>query len=372
MPIRIRTDAASLARSRFGISPATEVVGVVRSRGRHVLPHVRHWYAVAQDSLPAHHWQVLRALIPDARDHPHVPDFLSPPPHGTAESMSEVAERIATTPVEVVDYHLDVGLRGRTVHPAVAAQWPDRTAYHRWRREPGADLHRLLEHGPRVIAERAAEAMAELFHRVLGPQWDVARAILESDIAHRGEVAVRQGVAALLAGLGEGFRWTGTEAVLERPYEGVVDWADEGMLLVPSVVHTGPLRFAAEEPDPPLVIYAARGVAGLWSERPTGPHDGPVTDLLGRSRAHILTLLDDPLSTTDLSLLGGWSPATVSHHLGVLRRAGLVAGTRHGRAVIYRRTPLGTGLLTGSTPPADGSAAGVPPDPRSPKGAQPH
>lgn len=359
MPIRIRTDAATLARSRFGISPATELVGVVQSRGRHPMPHVRRWYAEARDRLPARHLSVLQALIPDVREHPHVPDFLSPAPHGTTESITEVAERIATTPAEVVDYHLDIGLRGRVTHPAVAAQWPDPTAYQRWRRVPSDDLRRLLDQGARAVAEQAAAAMEDLFRRVLVDQWSVARAVLESDIAHRGEVAVRQGVAALLAGLGEGFRWTGTEAVLDRPYEGVVDWADDGMLLVPSVVHTGPLRFAAEEPDPPVVIYAARGVASLWGDQPGGCHpgrpgaarlagEGPAADLLGRTRAQVLALLDDPLSTSQLSLLGGWSQATVSHHLGVLRRAGLVTGTRQGRVVTYRRTALGTGLLTGS------------------------
>lgn len=190
MPIRVRTDAATLARSHIGISPATEIVGVVQSRGRHPMPHVRRLYAEARERLPPHHVLVLQALIPDARDHPHVPDFLSPAPHGTTGSMAEAAEGIASTPAEV-----------------------------------------------------------------LADQWVAARAVLESGIAHRGQVAVRQGVEALL---------------------------------------------------------------------------------------------DDPLSTGHLSLLGGWTQATVSHHLGVLRRAGLVTGTRQGRAVTYRRTELGTGLLTGS------------------------
>ncbi|WP_114907929.1 ArsR/SmtB family transcription factor [Ornithinimicrobium murale] len=347
MPIHIRTDAATLARSRFGISPATEVVGVVQSRGRHPMPHVRRWYAEAHQSLPAHHLEVLQSLVPDARDHPHVPDFLTPPPRGTTESMSEVVRRIASTPTEVVDYHLDIGLRGRTVHPDVVAQWPGPTAYERWRRAPGDHLQRLLTQGARSVAEQAAAAMQAFFDRVLDREWGAVRTVLEADIAHRGEVAVHQGVAALLAGLGEGFRWTGTEAVLERPYEGIVDWADDGMLLVPSVVHAGPVRFSAEVPDPPVVIYAARGVAGLWGEHQAVAQVGPVVELLGRTRAQVLALLDDPLTTSHLSLLGGWSQATVSHHLGVLRRAGLVTGTRQGRAVFYRRTELGSGLLSG-------------------------
>ncbi|MFD5323547.1 ArsR/SmtB family transcription factor [Streptomyces sp. NPDC127092] len=39
-------------------------------------------------------------------------------------------------------------------------------------------------------------------------------------------------------------------------------------------------------------------------------------------------------------------PATVSYHLGILRRSGLVSPTRDGRYVLYRRTARGTGLVT--------------------------
>jgi DNA-binding transcriptional ArsR family regulator len=39
------------------------------------------------------------------------------------------------------------------------------------------------------------------------------------------------------------------------------------------------------------------------------------------------------------------APSTVSHHLGVLLHAGLVARTRAGRSVLYRRTGAGQRLL---------------------------
>lgn len=255
-------------------------------------------------------------------------------------------ERIAATPEEVVSYQLDISVDGRPVRPEVAAQWPDDAAYRRWRRTPPPALRRLVEEGHGVVARRAADAVSALFENVLAPDWADVRAVLEADIAHRGDVVVRQGAEALLTGLGEGFTWTGSEAVLDRPYDGTVGWARDGMLLVPSTVHVGRVRFAAEEPDPPVVIYAARGVARLW-QRDVPEPDGGLERLVGATRARVLLLLDEPRTTTELSRRGGWAEATTSYHLGVLLRAGLVSRRREGRRVLYRRTELGAALASG-------------------------
>src|SRR5690606_25211466 len=184
--IRIRMDARALARSTFGTSPAVEVVGVVRSRGRHPMPHVRDWYAAALARVPERHLEVLHALVPAAGEHPHVPDFLCPPPAGVAEPVGAVVERIAATPPEVVDYQLDISVDGRPVRPEVAGQWGSEAAYRGWRRTPPPALLQLVGDGPRVVAERAAEAVAAVFEEVLAGPWPEVMAVLEADIAHRG------------------------------------------------------------------------------------------------------------------------------------------------------------------------------------------
>jgi DNA-binding transcriptional ArsR family regulator len=339
-------DTRALARSTFGTSPAVEVVGVVRSRGRHPLPHVRAWYDAALARVPDQHLEVLHALVPAAWEHPHVPDFLCPAPAGVAEPVDAVVQRIADTPPEVVDYQLDISLDGRPVRPEVAAQWESETAYRGWRRTPPQPLQELVAEGPHAVAERAAEAVAAVFEGALAGPWPEVMAVLEADIAHRGTVVVQEGAEALLTGLGEGFTWTGSEVVLDRPYEGTVDWAEDGMLLVPSTVHTGPVRFAAEQPEPPVVVYAARGVARLWEDTDPAPARA-LEQLVGATRARVLTLLGEPRTTTELSRRGGWSEATTSYHLGVLLRARLVSRTRRGRAVLYRRTALGEALAEG-------------------------
>jgi DNA-binding transcriptional ArsR family regulator len=91
------------------------------------------------------------------------------------------------------------------------------------------------------------------------------------------------------------------------------------------------------------VIYAPRGVAELWA--PEERAAGALADLLGRRRAQILATLESPASTQELARRLAASPAGVSEHLGVLRRAGLVAGRRDGRAVRYARTRAGDALV---------------------------
>ena len=79
----------------------------------------------------------------------------------------------------------------------------------------------------------------------------------------------------------------------------------------------------------PVVVFDAPGALGR---------------LLGRTRAVVLTTLDQPLSTTTLAAMTGLSPAGVSRHLLALRDSGLVATARHGHEVRYRRTELGSAL----------------------------
>ena len=78
-----------------------------------------------------------------------------------------------------------------------------------------------------------------------------------------------------------------------------------------------------EEPWLPAIIYPATGIAGLW-QAPAAP-PGALGRLLGRTRALVLTTLDQPLSTTALAAMTGLSPAGVSRHLLALSDAGVEA-----------------------------------------------
>ena len=129
-----------------------------------------------------------------------------------------------------------------------------------------------------------------------------------------------------------------------------------------------------EEPWLPTIIYPATGIAGLW-QAPAEPPSA-LGRLLGRTRARILTALDQPISTTALAAATELSPAGVSRHLLALRDAGLVCAARHGHEVRYRRTELGSALLharRGNDHAGDTRVQGSPNCPSSPlasKGAR--
>jgi DNA-binding transcriptional ArsR family regulator len=87
----------------------------------------------------------------------------------------------------------------------------------------------------------------------------------------------------------------------------------------------------------------------LWASRPTPP--GAQVELLGRSRATILAELDQPATTTSLAQRLALSPATVSGHLKVMQRAGLLTSHRVGHHVRYKRTGLGDDTVAGLDAP---------------------
>ncbi|WP_420706906.1 ArsR/SmtB family transcription factor [Streptomyces sp. NRRL S-237] len=62
----------------------------------------------------------------------------------------------------------------------------------------------------------------------------------------------------------------------------------------------------------------------------------------GAPEARPLGLLDEPLPTVELARRLGVTAGAVSQHLGVLYATGLVSRARHGRQVLYRRSPQGS------------------------------
>ncbi|WP_456599330.1 ArsR/SmtB family transcription factor [Blastococcus sp. SYSU DS0616] len=127
----------------------------------------------------------------------------------------------------------------------------------------------------------------------------------------------------------------------------------EGLTLVPTLFgRTASAPISPEEP--PLVMYAARGVGTLWeSRRLTSP--AALAGLVGAVRAGLLTELATPSSSTELAVRLGVTTPAVNQHLRALRAAGLLLSARHGRSVLYRRSDLGDRLV-----PAAGRTAPVP------------
>jgi DNA-binding transcriptional ArsR family regulator len=112
---------------------------------------------------------------------------------------------------------------------------------------------------------------------------------------------------------------------------------------VPTVFAWPEVFAMIDEPWQPALIYTPRGVGTLWA--PAEPDPGALEALLGARRAAILRSLRSPATTQDLAARLHASPAGVSEHLAVLRRAGLVSAQRDGRRVLYVRTAAGEQVL---------------------------
>ena len=67
--------------------------------------------------------------------------------------------------------------------------------------------------------------------------------------------------------------------------------------------------------------------------------------LLGPTRAEILLLIGQPITTTQLAAVTGLALGTVGDHLRILADAGLAERHRSGASVLYQRTPMGRQLL---------------------------
>jgi DNA-binding transcriptional ArsR family regulator len=179
------------------------------------------------------------------------------------------------------------------------------------------------------------------------PVWPRVRAALEADIGYRSRRLAEGGLDRLFADLYQTLRWTGDTLVREPGGDEFVDLRGRGVLLMPSVFKWEEAIVITRPPWQPTISYPARGLGDLWqSAHPSAP--AALERLVGRTRATLLTALDQPASTTSLAQRHQLAPATVSEHLKVLRAAGLVVGERHRHEIRYRRTDIGSALTRGS------------------------
>ncbi|MGH3390624.1 MAG: DUF5937 family protein, partial [Actinomadura sp.] len=215
-------------------------------------------------------------------------------------------------------------------------------------RPPTEDVRAVLD-APDVVA-RLADGLEALWRTLIEPDWPLLRSILEQDLVHRAGRLATYGWAEALADLSLRIGWRA--GVIEIDVEGSADQRHRldgaGLLFVPTAFGSPTsVGFQLEVTWPYALIYPARGTAALWETPRTG--DPAALDrLVGRSRARLLRVLAEPATTTWLSGRLRMSLGGVGDHLAVLRSAGLVTGSRSGRAVLYRRTPLGDALIAAS------------------------
>jgi hypothetical protein len=199
---------------------------------------------------------------------------------------------------------------------------------------------------PEAAVARLADLIREYWRRALAPHWDRLRGVLEGDVLHRARRMADGGAVALFDDVHPELRFADEALWIEKRFEATVTLDGRGLLLVPSAFVWPVLMAITKPPWQPALVYPARGVATLWDpgERPA---PAALAALLGTRRASVLSALDAPRSTLELSRSLGISPGSVSQHLGVLRAAGLVNPHRVGRVVLYVRSATGEAVARG-------------------------
>jgi DNA-binding transcriptional ArsR family regulator len=324
--IRFLFGHEDLVRTRFAISPLFDLTwstDVLRDPAGHSL-HLP-WARAVRDRLEGLDYTLLDQLVTSGRG--YVPDFIAPPPTTPLADLDEELARVRATPPERV---------------ATEVGW-------RFDREPMPAIVREFLEEPRRGLEELTGVMAEYFERAIAPWWAQIRAALEADIVHRARRLTAGGAIEIFDDLHPDVRWRDGVLEVDRPYDEEVDLRGRGLLLVPAAFAWPRIFAMVDEPWQPGLIYTPRGIGMLW-EPDTGGDREALDALLGRRRADILATLAVPTTTTDLARRLRASPAGVSEHLGILRRAGLVRAARDGRRVLYERTPMGDALLGGGQP----------------------
>jgi biotin operon repressor len=239
------------------------------------------------------------------------PDFLNPLPASPVTRLEDEFTLVAATPASVVERDL------RLLHG------PD------YRPPP---LSRILS------------ALEGYWERCFAPHWPRMRALLEGDVTYRGREIAQRGLAAMFADLAGRVSLVGD--VVEVRLRTGVTWtrATAGELTLTPSLWTLNASTPISPDEPPLIIYAARGMGTLWEPQPL-PAPGALTALLGSMRAGLLVQLGTPASSTELAARLGVSTTAVNQHLRALRAGGLLVSARHGRSVLYRRSDVADRLL---------------------------
>lgn len=321
----LRLSSLALSRSRFALSPLAETLGTMNVLGKPCPgPWLASWHA-------RHHGAFLAALDTDPfakglaglfGSTKWLPKFVAiPPSGGMRTSLTGELEKVARVPDEEVRAGLE------------------KSVAHSWQHH---DLSWLSGQG---WAARTADLLRRVWESHVSPDWPRRRALLERDVAYRAGLLAAYGWPRALQHMSRHSTWVGADAIrFGNPARTGPDRiiGDEGMLFVPVSMSSG--TWLCEGPPGQYAqVYPARGYA---TEIPRPGPGRALARLIGSGRATILHELAHPATSSELAAQLNQSLGTIGGHLAVLRDADLVAGTRVGRRVVYRRTETGD-LLAG-------------------------
>jgi DNA-binding transcriptional ArsR family regulator len=320
--IRIELTDDDLSRTRLALSPLWELVASLFVLHKAEPPaEYSPWIAHARRALRG----VDLGPIGTGAPFSHAcPDFVAPIPVTPLAGLEDEIERVRSTDPDVV-------------RADVADCWP----------EGPPPTWEAFERRPREMADRLADALHAYWQAALADGWPRLHALLEGEMLARAHSLAVAGSAAVLEELHPNVHWR--PPVIELYKDKPRDMLLEGrpLVLVP-LVFAGGVLLANQESERAIGIgYQARGTSALWAPEPGDSDDEQRLELLlGHGRAAVLRALDRPATTTELAARLSYAPSTVSAHLDVLARAGLLERHRVRRRVFYGLNDTGTSLMT--------------------------
>lgn len=317
--IKIRLGADALASSRFAMSPLSETMCLLLAAAAGAVP--RAMRAPLREAVVGRRLDLLAALVRIERGAGHyIPDFLTPAPSRFEPAVADELHAVATTPAWRVAGELAVAADGRIAKIAGRAL--------------SSRLHKALDAGEALLADRLAGELEQVWTCVLAPQWTRLRGRLEADITQRLRTVAEHGFATTINGLDTAVDWHGGALRFHGEFQAEV--SEPAILFVPSVFAARALVMVDPLPDggghrAAVLIYPVAG------QRPDAPPEPPRRgELIGRTRARILAAVASPATTSEVAGRLRLSQSTVSYHLQILHRAGLVQRVRDARIVLYQ------------------------------------
>lgn len=320
--ITLRMSMGDLGRMRFAYSALVEAAESIYmlSSGLIQAQHVR-WFRDVRDRLRTVDMALLCAVIP--RDRLIANFFFD----GAVRRSTNIEDEL----------HVLSDMPAKRLGDDLARTWPGHTM--------PPQVRDLLGQGS-AAPRQLAETVYDYWRVALESHWSDMRAVLDDDVAFRAGRLINGGAEALLADLHPDVVAQGDMIAINRRSVFERDLEGAGLTLVPSIFAWPACTVSFNDSGPAKLVYGARGVARLWQpSQPPGPRAHALGELVGRTRAAILAAVAAPRSTTELAGRLGYSLPSVSQHLAILRRSGLVASWRSGRHVLYQRTPMATSLV---------------------------
>ena len=320
--ISLQLGPADLDNIRFSISPLVEVWQSIRAL-QNPASETDHlpWITATRARVQDLDLSMLYALQPVRG---YSPDFIYQPPTAPSVELEDELRRMMSTPPERISAEVSSACRDSSV-PAL--------------------LRPFIEQPEDAVAN-LAELVRAYWERAMAPHWERIRAVLQGDVLYRARQAANGGARSLFADIDATLHYVDATLVLDKPWEMSIELNGRGLLFVPSVfLWPGGVVIIDDGPWQPTIMYSARGNALLWEPAARAP--GALSTLLGSRRAAVLSSLDAPRSTTELAHRLNMSPSSVSQHLAVLRKAGLISRHRMGQVVLYLRSTVGDMLANG-------------------------